>query len=404
MRTIAQRHELKPGALAKTHDVDFARCYFGEEERRAVRAVMAGHWLASGRQNEAFEREFADLIGVPHALCVNSGSSANLIALAALDLPKGSKVLTSGCGFPATLSPILHLGLEPVLIDYDAETFNIDLRQAEDAMPHVDAMILAHTMGNPVDMARLMTAADACGVPVIEDCCEAIGAKLHGEQVGSYGQIGTFSFYPSHQITALGGGGMVTFKSDEHYARAKSLRDWGKAGDGYGRNNTTYSASVGGIPYFPHYVYSTVGWNFKLPEANAAFGREQLRRLDWIVGQRKRNHWRILHALAEVDRRRLHPVHVVAGADPSWFGVILCPTTCTGRALGDALEARGVRHRPFFAGNITRHEPFKRYAADLPIADHLMKQAIFVGCYAGLTDEQCEYIAKSIGEALDAAL
>jgi CDP-6-deoxy-D-xylo-4-hexulose-3-dehydrase len=270
----------------------------------------------------------------------------------------------------------------------------------------VDAMILAHTMGNPVDMARLMTAADACGVPVIEDCCEAIGAKLHGEQVGSYGQIGTFSFYPSHQITALGGGGMVTFKDHRLMARAASLRDWGKTvyeNVPYGRNNTTYTSQVGGMPYFQHYTYWTVGWNFKLPEANAAFGREQLRRLDWIVGQRKRNHWRILHALAEVDRRRLHPVHVVAGADPSWFGVILCPTTCTGRALGDALEARGVRHRPFFAGNITRHEPFKRYAADLPIADHLMKQAIFVGCYAGLTDEQCDYISKAIGEALDAA-
>lgn len=312
-------HAVAAGCKPDTkQDIDFARPYFGDEEREAARSVMAGHWLASGKQNEAFEREFAELIGVPHALCVNSGSSANLIALAALDLPRGTKVLTSGCGFPATLSPILHLGLEPVLVDYDAATCNIDVTQAEQAMPHVDAMILAHTMGNPVDMDRVMTAADACGVSVIEDCCESIGAKLNGRQVGSFGHVGTYSFYPSHQITALGGGGMVTFKSEEDYHRSKSLRDWGKSAthDGYGRNNTSYSAEVDGIPYFPHYVYSTVGWNMKLPEANAAFGREQLKRVEWIAMQRRRNYWRIRSLLTEADRNRLEFVQTVHGAEP----------------------------------------------------------------------------------------
>lgn len=370
-----------------------------------MRAVMAGHWLASGKQNEAFEREFAEVIGVPHALCVNSGSSANMIALAALDLPPGSRVLTSGCGFPATLSPIIHLGLKPVLIDYDRTTCNINLAEFHRAIPDVDAVILAHTMGNPVDMASVMAAAHYFRVPVIEDCCEAIGAKVAGKQVGSFGECGTFSFYPSHQLTALGGGGMVTFKDEATFHRAKSLRDWGKSAtyDGYGRNNTTYTAEVDGMPYFPHYVYSSVGWNMKLPEANAAFGREQLKRLEWISSQRRRNYWRIRGLLSEADRRRLEFVRTVAGAEPSWFGVLLTPTTCTGQQLGDELEKRGVRHRPFFAGNITRHEPFKGYATDLPEADYLMKQTIFVGCYAGMTDEQCAYVAKSIGEALDAA-
>ena len=131
---------------------------------------MNSHWLASGSANERFEKDFAGLIGVPHALCVNSGSSANLIALGALDLPLGAKVLTSGCGFPATLSPILHLGLEPVLVDYDPKTCNIDVEQVIQNLPHVDALILAHTMGNPVDMNRIMEWADHFGVPVIEDC------------------------------------------------------------------------------------------------------------------------------------------------------------------------------------------------------------------------------------------
>lgn len=380
-------------------DIDFARPYFGDEEREAVRAVMAGHWLASGKQNEAFEHEFAALIGVPHALCVNSGSSANLIALAALNLPKGAKVLTSGCGFPATLTPILHLGLRPVLVDYDVSTCNIDLAQVEQEMPHVDAMILAHTMGNPVDMERVMVAAEACGVPVIEDCCEAIGATINGSQVGSFGEIGTFSFYPSHQITALGGGGMVTFKNEADYHRAKSLRDWGKSAtwDRYGRNNTTYSAEVDGIPYFPHYCYSTVGWNMKLPEANAAFGREQLKRLEWIVAERRKNHDRIVAQLPDEIAIEAS-AEVVTGAQPSWFGVLLFG----GRALGDALEARGVRHRPFFAGNITRHEPFKKYAKKLPSADWLMKNKIFVGCWAGMTEEQTDYVAWAIRDAHDA--
>ncbi|MGH6628913.1 MAG: DegT/DnrJ/EryC1/StrS family aminotransferase, partial [Burkholderiales bacterium] len=195
-------------------EIDFARPYFGDEEREAVRAVMAGHWLASGAQNEAFEREFVEYVIVPHALCVNSGSMANLIALASLQLPKGARVLTSGCGFPATLAPILHLGLTPVLVDYEMPGFNIDLDQVIARLGNVDAFIFAHTMGNPVEMLRIMNVARRYGVAVIEDCCEAIGATIHGQQVGSFGDCGTFSFYPSHQITALGGGGMITFKSE----------------------------------------------------------------------------------------------------------------------------------------------------------------------------------------------
>lgn len=376
-------------------DIDFARPIFGDEEREAVNNVMAGHWLASGKQNENFEKAFAELIGVPHALCVNSGSSANLIALASLGLPEGSKVLTSGCGFPATLSPILHLGLEPILVDYDKSTFNIDLNQLEQQMPNADAVILAHTMGNPVDMRWVMSLADYFGIPVIEDCCEAIGAKLLGRPVGAWGDIGTFSFYPSHQITALGGGGMVTFKGESDYRRAVSLRDWGKsAGNSYDRNNTSYSARVDGVPYFPHYVYSSVGWNMKLPEANAAFGLEQLKRLDWIVSERNKNHDLILSGITGIL-----PVSVVG--EPSWFGVLITPEKGDGHKLGDELEKRGVRHRPFFAGNITRHPPFQPYRQHLPVADFLMANTIFVGCYAGMTEDQCRYVSETVRACLD---
>ena len=389
---------------ADTVDIDFARAIFGEEERAAVNRVMSGHWLASGGENAAFEAEFAAYVGVPFALAVNSGSSANLLAMAALDLPPGSRVLTSGCGFPATLSPILHLGYQPVLADYNAGTLNIDVAQTVTAIRHrrCDAVILAHTLGVPVDMQPIVDACELAGIPLIEDCCEAAGALYHGQQVGSFGAAGTFSFYPSHQLTALGGGGMVVFRDEAHYRRAKSLRDWGKRSDwdNYGRNNTTYTAEVDGLPYFPHYVYETVGWNFKLPEANCAFGREQLKRLNGFVADRQRRYgW-----LAEGTVGFSLP----ANSHPSHFGfpVVVPPWAPHGarNVLGDYLEAHGIRHRPFFAGNITRHPPFAGLSADLPVADYLMTHALFIGCHPGMSEGDCRYARKIIKEGLDAAL
>ena len=389
---------------SEVRDIDFARAIFGEEERAAVNRVMSGHWLASGNENAAFESEFAAYIGVPYALAVNSGSSANLIALAALGLPPGSRVLTSGCGFPATLSPILHLGHVPILVDYDAATLNIDVTQTVTAIRHrrCDAVLLAHTLGAPVNLQPILDAAELAGIAVIEDCCEAAGAVYRGGKVGGLGAIGTFSFYPSHQLTALGGGGMVTFKDEAHYRRGKSLRDWGKQSnwDTYGRNNTTYTALVDGVPYFPHYSYETAGWNFKLPEANCAFGREQLRRLNGFVADRQQRYdW-----LAEtLPVTRLPP-----DCRPSWFGfpVVLPASAPAGArdALGDYLESRGIRHRPFFAGNITRHPPFAALRQTLPVADYLMTHALFFGCHPGMSRADCRYAAAVVNDGLEQVL
>lgn len=383
-------------------DIDFARPVFGFSERDAVLTVLSGHWLASGKQNEQFEHEFADYLHVPHALCVNSGSSANLLALAALDLPKGSKVITSGCGFPATLSPILHLGLEPVLVDYDIRTHNIDIAQTIAAMPGAKALILAHTMGVPVDMRPIMEAADKHGVWVIEDCCEALGATLDYKQVGAWGHFGTFSFYPSHQITAGGGGGMVVCQWGAHRDRMRSLRDWGKAAtwDKGGRNNTTYTTDVDGQAYFPHYTYATVGWNMKLPEMNAAFGRAQLQRLHGIVMDRRSNHDFIAESL---PRGVFEEIEVPKGAKPSWFGVPLTLKQGNRNAFGEILESKGIRHRPFFAGNITRHPPFSHLRTELPVADRLMRDSLFVGCWSGMTGDQLDYMVDGIRCALSDA-
>ena len=189
---------------------------------------------------------------------------------------------------------------------------------------------------------------------------------------------------------------MVTFRSEEQYLRAKSLRDWGKSQlhGGYGRTNTAYSADVDGIAYFPHYAYETVGWNFKLPEANAAFGSEQLNRLVGIVLKRNENHAKIVSSLP----KGISTAKVVPGGEPSWFGVILCPEY-SGHKLGESLERLGVRHRPFFAGNITRHKPFAHLKGSFPVADYLMENAIFVGCYAGMSEGQVQYVCDAIRES-----
>jgi CDP-6-deoxy-D-xylo-4-hexulose-3-dehydrase len=384
-------------------ECQFAEPIFGDEERAAVNRVMQRKWLASSIENEEFEREFSEYIGLPFSVCVNSGSSANLLALASLNLSKGSNILTSACGFPATLSPILHLGFVPVLVDYSLPSHNIDVEQIIDKMDKVDAVILAHTMGVPVEMAPIMEAAEKYGVPVIEDCCEALSAIYNDKQVGSIGDLGTFSFYPSHQITALGGGGMVTCKDEKTFKRLRSLRDWGKASDWdkYTQNNTKYEYDVDGIPYFMHYVYETVGFNMKLPEANAAFGREQLKKAEDFSAGRMRNHYELWRRLSDCDDLLNHvtPINSI----PSWFGYVLTlkeDSPVNRDKFGDYLEKHGVRHRPFFAGNITRHKPFSQYKQVFQVADYLMRRSLFVGCWPGLTDTDIEYMADVIKNGL----
>lgn len=386
-------------------EVDFARPSFGDEERAAVNRVMEGHWLASGDENEKFESEFAAYVGRRHSVCVNSGSMANLLSLASLELPRGSKVITSACGFPATLAPILHLGLEPVLVDYDISTFNIDIGQVAMAMASkgVRAVILAHTMGNPVDLSAIKSVCDRRGIFIVEDCCEAIGARIHGNHLGHYGTLSTYSFYPSHQITALGGGGMITVDDTDLAMRLKSLRDWGKAwywNDRLGKNITEYDNVVDGIEYFQHYVYHSLGYNAKLPEANAAFGREQLKRLDSFVERRLDNYTYIRRELDHLSEIFRFPI-VSPYATPSWFGFPLVfrePGEHPRKHMTRHLEGLGIRTRPFFAGNITRHLPFLKYKRSFPVADKLMEAAFFFGCYQGMTSKQINYVIDKVKE------
>lgn len=388
--------------------IDFAKAVFGKEEIDAVNRVLQGNWLASGPENEAFEEEFAQYVGTKYAICCNSGSSANILALASLDLPKNARVLTSACGFPATLSPIIHCGFEPVFVDYDINTHNADLNQVEKLIESCDALILAHTLGNPMNMSRLIDMAETFHVHIIGDCCEAIGTKINGKSVGSFGTLGTFSFYPAHQMTALGGGGMITTDDEVLMKRIKSMRDWGKMWDwdsDKGNVTTSYTTNVDGMAYFPGYTYQTVGYNFKLPEANCAFGREQLKRLDHFRINREYNFHYLesrLYDLGCFVDLKYNP-----DTEISWFGYILTLKDGFGNRneFGDFLEANGIRHRPFFAGNILRHKPFSgiasAYANNFPVADKLMRDSLFVGCWPGLKKEELDYIIEKVREYVD---
>lgn len=390
--------------------IDFARCQFGQEEVDAVNRVLQGHWLASGKENEAFEKEFSEYVGTHHSICVNSGSSANLMALSSLGLPKGSRILTSACGFPATLSPIVHLGHEPVLVDYDLATHNVDVEAVIRELPNVKAVIFAHTLGNPVDVIRIKREADRYGVRIIEDCCEALGTTIGGQHLGTFGDIGTYSFYPSHQITAGGGGGMVVTNDKAIMTELKSLRDWGKTwrwDEKLGDNKTSYTENIGlDYNYFPHYVYQTVGYNFKLPEICAAFGREQLKRLNHFSEQREFN-WNYLNEkLSQLEE--FVPVKFESNARISWFGYPLTlkdGSSLTRNGLGDYLESRGVRHRPFFAGNILQHRPFQFLdkGESFLVANKLMRDSLFFGCWPGMTLDMLDYIVEVIENYVDSS-
>lgn len=372
----------------------FAHADFGDPEREAVARVLQGSWLAAGPENEAFEKEFATHLGAKEAVCVNSGSSANLLALASLELPLGSQILTAACGFPATLAPILHLKHRPIFIDYDLKTHNINVDHLIRQMPHARAALFAHTLGNPVDMKELTEASIWTGCLLIEDCCEALGTTIQGNSVGTFGLLGTFSFYPSHQITALGGGGMVVTNDIRLAQRMRSMRDWGKIiPEGYqqGKHLTAYEGG-----YYPGYTYDTVGYNFKLPDANAAFGRVQLKRLNGFVKRRIANYRYLAERLKGCSW--LEPVKELPTARTSWFGYPLTLNEGDRNAFGAYLESHGIRHRPFFAGNILRHRPFRHLGTpdNFPVADSLMQHSCFVGVWQGLTREHLDYMGKII--------
>ena len=375
-------------------------------------------WLTTGRFNAEFETELAKRLGVAHALTCNSGSSANLLALSALCSPllgeralkAGDEVITAAAGFPTTVNPILQNGLIPVFVDSHIPTYNPLPEAIEAAIsPRTRAIMLAHTLGNPMEIEAIRAIADRHGLWLIEDCCDALGSTYAGRNVGTWGQIGTLSFYPAHHIT-MGEGGAV-FTSDPTLKRAlESFRDWGRdCWCNPGCDNTCgkrFDWQLGELPagYDHKYVYSHAGYNLKITDMQAALGLAQLKKLDGFIAARRRNFSKLSEKLASLTDFLILP-EATPNSNPSWFGF---PITLRDSVPFDRvdllrfLDQRKIGTRLLFAGNLTRQPYFTgrehRVSGTLDNADTIMQRTFWVGVWPGLQDVHLDYIATSIAD------
>ena len=391
----------------------------GNERRFMVEASLDA-WLTTGRFNERFEKTLASYIGVDHALTVNSGSSANLVAFHALTasylgkdaIKPGDEVITVAAGFPTTVNPILQFGAVPVFVDIEIPTYNIDVTKIEAALSSkTKAIMIAHTLGNPFNVDEVTRICKERGLFLIEDCCDALGSTYRGQKVGTFGDVGTLSFYPAHHIT-MGEGGAVFTNRNAVKRGAESFRDWGR--DCYcqpGEDHTCgkrFRWKLGELPegYDHKYTYSHMGYNMKITDMQAACGLAQLERVENFVEARKRNFSFLKSLLSDLTEYLVLP-EPTEGSDPSWFGF---PVTLTDAApisrkdMTIALDAVGVGTRLLFAGNLLRQPYMKgrnyRVVGDLTNADRVMHQTFWVGIYPGLSNQHLEYTAASIRKLL----
>jgi CDP-6-deoxy-D-xylo-4-hexulose-3-dehydrase len=380
-----------------------------------VEASLDG-WLTTGRFNEAFERRLGQYLGRRFVRTTNSGSSANLLAMTALTshllgeraLKPGDEVITVAAGFPTTVNPAVQNGLVPVFVDVKLPTYNIDPALIEAAVStRTRAIMIAHTLGNPFDLDAVMDVARHHDLWVVEDCCDALGATYRGGKVGTFGHIGTLSFYPAHHIT-MGEGGAV-FTEDDTLRRAiESIRDWGR--DCYcapGRDNTCgkrFKWQLGDMPagYDHKYTFSHLGYNLKITDMQAALGVAQLERLDGFIEQRKRNWQHLATRLAPFADRLMLP-EATPGSDPSWFGylITLLPAFRRSReALTNELNRHKIGTRLLFAGNLTRQPYFRgrphRVSGTLHNTDRIMERTFWIGVYPGLSTEMLDFAADKI--------
>lgn len=385
----------------------------------ATEAVLDG-WWTDGRFSALFEQRLAKWLGVKFACLVNSGSSANLIALTALTSPKlgdkrlkpGDEVITVAAGFPSTVNPIIQNNLVPVFVDVELGHYNISIDLVKQAItPKTRAIMIAHTLGNPFDLETLAKICQDYNLWLIEDNCDALGAKFGGKMTGTFGHIATCSFYPAHHIT-MGEGGAV-FTSDPHlYRIIESIRDWGR--DCWcktGKDNTCgrrFCWQLGRLPYgYDHkYTYSEIGYNLKATDIQAAIGLAQLDKLDGFIEKRRANFSYLLAGLKKFENIFILP-KCFERAEPSWFGFLLTvrPEAPFSRAeLIEFLNSKKIGTRYLFAGNLLRQPYFTdriiehRVVGDLSNTDIIMNNTFWIGVYPGLTTEMLDYVISSFAE------
>ena len=390
----------------------------GAPEMQMMVHASLDAWLTTGRFNDEFEARLAKYIGVDHLITVNSGSSANLVAFMTLTSPKlgaraiqpGDEVIGVAAGFPTTVNPILQYGAVPVFVDVELGTYNIDASKIEAAITDkTRAIMLAHTLGNPFNLEVITALCKKHRLWLIEDCCDALGSTYQGRKVGTFGDIGTLSFYPAHHIT-MGEGGAVFTRHAELKAIAESFRDWGR--DCYcppGKDNTCgkrFCWKLGTLPegYDHKYTYSHLGYNLKITDMQAACGLAQLDRADGFVEARKRNFAYLKNRLRSCEEFLILP-EATEGSDPSWFGfpLTLKPEANTGRVdLLTYLDQHKIGTRLLFAGNLTR-QPYMvgrnyRVSGELVNTDRVMNDTFWIGVFPGLTEEMLDFVATKLEE------
>ncbi len=387
---------------------------FGAEEVCNAVDASLDFWLTTGRFNADFERRLADFLGIRWAVTVNSGSSANLLAIAALTSPKlgsralapGDEVITVAAGFPTTVNPAVQYGLIPVFVDVDIPTYNIQPAAIRAAItPKTRAIMAAHTLGNPFHLAEVAGIAREHDLWLIEDCCDALGSRYDGQLVGSFGDIGTLSFYPAHHIT-MGEGGAVFSNDNQLKVLVESFRDWGR--DCWcdpGKDNTCgkrFQWQLGDLPFgYDHkYVYSHIGYNLKITDFQAAVGLAQLDRAGTFIAQRRAN-FAYLHDRLKPFEEFLILPEPTPNSEPSWFGF---PITVRPRAPFSRLDlltfydAAKIGSRLLFSGNLTRQPAYKdvayRISGGLANTDIIMNQTFWLGIYPGITREMMDFVAE----------
>lgn len=418
------KENFKPGDR-----VSYASRVYDEKEMQSLTDAMLDFWLTTGRFSDEFEKKFAEWIGVKFAHLVNSGSSANLIAFSVLTAPelgdrqikRGDEVITVACGFPTTITPILQYGAVPVFVDVTVPQYNIDVTKLDAALSEkTKAVMIAHTLGNPFDIATVKDFCNKNNLWLIEDNCDALGTQytISGETKfsGTWGDIGTSSFYPPHHMT-MGEGGCVYTNNPQLHRLILSYRDWGRdcicpsGHDNFCGHR--YDGQFGQLPqgYDHKYVYSHFGYNLKVTDLQAAVGVEQLKKFPSFI-ERRRHNWERLHKELECIQDKIILPEPAENSRPSWFGFLISVRPETGierNKITRYIEEHNVQTRLLFSGNIIKHPCFDqirdtdayRVSGDLSVTEFVMNNTFWVGVYPGMTDVMIDYMAEVIKDAVN---
>ncbi len=417
---------MQRGEYREGDRIPYASRVFDEKEMVNLVDSALEFWLTQGRYSAKFEKEFARYLGLPNSLLVNSGSSANLLAFMTLTSPllgdravkRGDEVITVACGFPTTVTPILNYGAVPVFVDVTIPQYNIDVSRLEAALsPKTKAVMIAHTLGNPFDLKAVKAFCDAHKLWLVEDNCDALGSEYtidgRTKLTGTWGDIGTSSFYPPHHMT-MGEGGAVYTADPLLYKIALSLRDWGRdCSCPSGRDNSCghrFDGQYGELPagYDHKYVYSHLGYNLKATDLQASIGCAQLEKFPSFVEKRRHNWQYLRDALSGTEAKIILP-EPAENSNPSWFGFLITCREQGGKLrLVKALEGNKIQTRMLFAGNLTKHPCFDairgsdayRVSGRLDCTDRIMNDTFWIGVYPGMNDAMLDKMASVIKENL----